>query len=216
MRSAPLPTALRASITADCAVVVLARAPVPGAAKTRLIPRLGAWRAAALQARLTERAMRTATAARVGEVLLCVTPRRSHPAFLLLSRKYRVKITLQRGGDLGQRMRQALDRALRRHRAAVIIGTDCPSLTPQDLRRAARLLRGDCDVVLAPAEDGGYVLIGLSKACPRLFEGIEWGGSSVLRETLARSEGLKVKRLRTLWDVDRPRDLERLRALRSS
>jgi glycosyltransferase A (GT-A) superfamily protein (DUF2064 family) len=109
-----------------------------------------------------------------------------------------------------------LDRALRRHRAAVIIGTDCPSLTPQDLRRAARLLRGDCDVVLAPAEDGGYVLIGLSKACPRLFEGIEWGGSSVLRETLARSEGLKVKRLRTLWDVDRPRDLERLRALRSS
>jgi hypothetical protein len=197
-------------------VIVFARAPVPGAAKTRLIPRLGAWRAAALQARLTARALRTASAARVGEVTLCVTPRRNSPAFRPLAGKQRVEIGLQRGRDLGERMAGALARALRRRRAAIVIGTDCPALTPRDLRRAARLLRGHCDAVLAPAEDGGYVLVGMKKPCPQFFDGIEWGSDSVLRDTLARAHGLKVKLLRTLWDVDRPEDLARLRSLRFS
>lgn len=216
MLSAPRPIALRASTSADCAVVVFARAPVPGTAKTRLVPRLGAWRAARLQLRLTERALRTATAAALGEVVLCVTPRRNSPAFLSLSEKYRIAIALQGAGDLGERMSRALERALRTHRNVIVIGTDCPALKPLDLRRAARLLRGNCDVVIAPAEDGGYVLIGLRKPCPRLFKGVEWGSDSVLRETLARSKGLKVKLVRTLWDVDRPEDLARLRALRFS
>jgi hypothetical protein len=112
-------------------------------------------------------------------------------------------------------MRNAFARALRRHSSAIIIGTDCPALTPRDLRRAARLLRGDCDAVLAPAEDGGYALIGLRKLRRELFEGIEWGGPLVLRDTLARTKDLKVKLLRTVWDLDRPEDLERLRSLRS-
>ena len=189
---------------------------MPGAAKTRLIPKLGAWRAARLQLRLMERALRTARAAGVGKVALHVTPRRNNPAFLCAAGRYQVEIRLQGEGSLGARMRRGFERALRRHRSAIIIGTDCPALKPSDLRRAKRLLRGDCDAVLSPAEDGGYVLIGLKKPWPRLFEGIEWGSDSVLRETLARSNGLKVKLLRTLWDVDRPEDLPRLRSLRFS
>src|SRR5437879_10054624 len=69
-------------------------------------------------------------------------------------------------------MYRALAAALRRYSAALLIGTDCPVLRPQDLRRATRLLRGGCDVVLSPAEDGGYALIGARRVSWRLFDGI--------------------------------------------
>jgi len=199
---------------ADCAVIVFARAPVPGAAKTRLAPKLGAWRAARLQLRLTERALRTAAGG--GKAALHVTPRRNHASFQDLRKRFGVPVALQQGHDLGERMHNALERALRRHRTAIVIGTDCPALNPRDLQKAARLLHGNCDVVLSPAEDGGYVLVGLKKPCPRLFKGVEWGSAAVLRQTLERSAGLRVRLLRTLWDVDRPEDLARLRSLRFS
>jgi rSAM/selenodomain-associated transferase 1 len=201
----------RASTGADVAIIVFARAPVPGQAKTRLIPRLGAWRAAALQAQLTGRALRTARAARCGRVELHVTRRHG-----LFEKEFPVK--RQKGGDLGVRMLNAFENALRRHRAVVLIGTDCPALKPADLRRAARLLRGACDAVLAPAEDGGYALIGLKRARKAIFEGIDWGGDAVLRQTLAKIRLLdfNCRLLRTVWDLDRPEDLERLRSLRFS
>jgi glycosyltransferase A (GT-A) superfamily protein (DUF2064 family) len=97
-----------------------------------------------------------------------------------------------------------------------VIGSDCPALHPGDLRRAARLLAGGCDVVLAPAEDGGYVLIGARRISPRLFSGIDWGSFSVFEQSVARLEtlGYRWRALRRLWDVDRPEDLQRLRWLR--
>lgn len=189
-------------------MLVFARAPVPGRAKTRLIPRLGAWRAARLQWRLTRHALHTARQA-FPSVELHVTS--AHGMFLSL----RGKLEVQRGRDLGERMHHALAAALRHHRAAILIGTDCPGLSARDLRRAARLLRSN-DVVLAPAEDGGYALVGLRKPCARIFQGVAWGSGSVLRETRARIEkaGLRSKMLRTVWDLDRPEDLDRLRSLR--
>src|SRR5262245_63064687 len=111
--------------TASTAIIVFARPALPGRAKTRLIPRLGAWRAARLHARLTAAALRTARAARCGEVEL--------------------QIKQQRGRDLGERMFRAFAKALRRHRRVILIGTDCPVLKAADLRRAARLLCGACD-----------------------------------------------------------------------
>src|SRR5256885_854448 len=155
-------------------LIVFARAPTPGAAKTRLIPRLGAWRAARLQARLTMRALRTALAADCGPVELHGSEAR-HRFFAHCRNKFRVEVKGQRGTDLGARMHGALAAALRRRRAAILIGTDCPALRPADLRRAARLLRGAREAVLAPAEDGGYALIGARRASPALFEGIAWG-----------------------------------------
>lgn len=207
---------MRAS-TAASAILVFARAPIPGAAKTRLIPRLGAWGAARLQARLTDLALRTAGAAGA-EVELHVTPGRRHPFFEFLGKKERIPVRLQRGKDLGERMLRASRRALRRYRSVVVIGTDCPVLRPSDLKRAMRLLRGACDAVIAPAEDGGYALIGLSRLHPGIFRGIEWGGHSVLRETLSRMKALNFtcRLLPTVWDVDRPQDLDRLRSLRFS
>ena len=187
-------------------IIVFARAPVPGEAKTRLVPKLGAWRAARLHARLTLHALRTA---QLADRAVELHGTRRHTFFKDLKLKFR----LQRGKDLGERMHHALSKA---KGPAILIGTDCPMLTPADLRRAARWLRGGCEVVLAPAEDGGYVLIGARRISPEVFRGIEWGSSSVYQGTARRLSdlGYRWRALRPVWDVDRPEDLERLRALR--
>lgn len=192
-------------------ILVFARAPVPGKAKTRLEPRLGAWGAARLQARLTQHALRTALDARCGRVELHGTQR--HALLLQYARKLGVPFHLQHGRDLGERMHHALARA----RGAILIGTDCPELRAADLRRAARLLRGGSDVVIAPARDGGYVLIGARRVSARLFAGIEWGGARVYADTVQRLERLRYRwrALRAMQDVDRPQDLGQLRWLRS-
>ena len=183
-------------------VIVFSRAPVPGRVKTRIAARLGAWRAARLHLRLTRLALRTAHAAACGPVELHVTAR--HRAFPRNEKKF-----LQRGNNLGERMY----RALHRHKRAILIGSDCPALRAADLRAAARRLRAGYRVVLAPAEDGGYALIAARSAPRALFEGIAWGGPEVFAETLRRLRDLRSCVLRTLWDVDRPEDLERLRAM---
>jgi uncharacterized protein len=185
-------------------IIVFAKAPVPGKAKTRLIPRLGEWRAARLHAQLTADAVRTARAAECGPVELHGTAQ--HSFFRSLNAPFRV----QRGRDLGERMYHALSR----NPGAILIGADCPELTAADLRRAARWLRGGYDLVLAPAEDGGYALIGARRVSPEMFRGIAWGTSAVYSETVERLKGKRWRALRTLWDVDRPEDLPRLRALR--
>lgn len=186
-------------------IIVFARAPVAGKAKTRLAPRLGDAGAARLQARLTRAAVRTALAARCGPVEVHGATR--HRFFGTLGVRFR----LQRGRDLGERMRHALARA---RRPAILIGADCPALRAPDLRRADRWLRAGYDAVLAPAEDGGYALVGLRRMVPGLFEGIAWGGVNVFTETTARLAGRRWRALRTVWDVDRPQDLERLSAVR--
>jgi rSAM/selenodomain-associated transferase 1 len=195
---------------ADSVVIVFARAPLAGAVKTRLVPRLGAERAARLQERLIRSALRTA--AGCGHVQLHVT--RGHAWFRTLG----APVRMQRGADLGERMHHALRVALRRHRTVVLIGNDAPSLRATDLGQAVRWLRGGVDIVLAPAEDGGYALIAARRIDARVLEGIRWGGPDVLaatRRNIARA-GLRYRLLRTVWDVDRPEDLERLRSLRFS
>lgn len=186
-------------------IIVFAKAPVPGQAKTRLIPRLGAWRAARLHARLIRQTVQTALAARCGRVELHGT--RAHSFF----RSLKVCFRLQRGHDLGERMYHALARA---REPAILIGTDCPALAPADLRRAVRCLRSGYDAVIAPAEDGGYALIGFRRPSWRFFEGIEWGGASVYAETAKKLERCRWRALRRVWDIDRPQDVERLRSLR--
>jgi rSAM/selenodomain-associated transferase 1 len=178
-------------------VLVFSRRGVPGRVKTRLVPRLGEWGAARLHARLTRHALRVARAAGCGPVELYDTAK-------------------QRGADLGERMHRALARGLRRHRGAIVIGSDCPDLRPAHLARAARWLAGGSEVVLAPAQDGGYVLIGARRISPLLFRGIAWGGPDVYEHTVRRLDalGLRWRALPCLWDVDRPEDLERLRWLR--
>ena len=200
---------------AGAAVIVFARAPQPGRVKTRLAPRLGEWGAAHLHRRFVRRALHVALAARCGPVELHGAPRGRHAFFLQCARNRNISLWDQRGRDLGQRMFNAIADALRRHHAVILIGTDCPALRQSDLRGAARALAGGYDAVLAPAEDGGYPLIGLRRASPRLFERIAWGGPDVFARTAEELDrlGWRWRRLRTLWDVDRPGDLARIRAL---
>ena len=210
MRSAPHRSALRAitPISADCVVIVFARAPLAGAVKTRIAASIGDAAAAKLHRDLVRGAVEAARAARCGPVELHVT--RRHVFF----RRLGVPVRLQRGADLGSRMH----RALARQRRAIVIGADAPALLPGDIARAARLLCGAADIVFAPAEDGGYALIGARRVTPAIFTGVEWGSARVLAQTLRNvaHADLRWKLLRTVWDVDRPEDLERFRARRFS
>jgi rSAM/selenodomain-associated transferase 1 len=192
------------------ALAILAKAPVAGSVKTRLIPALGAEGAAALHARLIERTVETANAAAIGTVTLWVTA--PHTCFTALASRFHISLATQPEGDLGARMLAAGRAAAG---PAIIIGTDCPALRPSHLREAAGALRDGTDVVVIPAEDGGYVLIGSRQAQPRLFDHMTWSTDQVMAQTRQRltRAGLTWRELPPLWDVDRPEDLARLRAL---
>jgi uncharacterized protein len=187
-------------------IAILAKAPVPGFAKTRLIPAIGAHAAAVLQERLTERAVANAIAANVGPVTLWCAPDPSHPSFVDLARRSSISLKRQPEGDLGARMLAASGNG-----PTLVIGSDCPALAPLHLRAASEALTG-ADVVLIPAEDGGYVLIGTRAPYPGLFTGMTWGTDMVLAETRKRiaALGLKAVELSPLWDVDSESDLARM------
>ena len=192
-------------------IAVLAKAPVPGFAKTRLIPRLGAEGAAALQERLLDRALATARGAAIGPVTLWCAPDETHPAFAAARARHGVRLARQPEGDIGDRMGAAFAAA---PGPLALIGTDCPVLAPADLLATRDALHAGADVVLSPAEDGGYGLIALARPQPALFEGIPWSTEGVMGATLAQAAraGLSVRCLPTIWDVDVPADLDRLAA----
>jgi rSAM/selenodomain-associated transferase 1 len=194
-------------------VAVFAKAPVPGAVKTRLAALLGAEGAATFHASLVRQALTVATESRAGPVELWCAPDASHPFFAACARDFGVALRRQEGADLGARMRHAAEDALAAGSAVVLIGSDCPALAAASLRDAALALRGH-DAVLQPAEDGGYVLIGLSRALPGIFESIAWGGATVMADTRRRlaQAGARWKELAMSWDVDRPEDYARAQA----
>jgi rSAM/selenodomain-associated transferase 1 len=194
-------------------VAVFAKAPIPGEVKTRLHGILGPEGAAALQAGLVRHALSTALAAGIGSVELHCAPDEHHDFFVRCAQRFHVTLVRQEGRDLGERMGRAFESALGAGRALLMMGSDCPVLRPEDLRSARAALRKDT-AVLIPAEDGGYVLIGLAAPVAGLFTGVDWGTEAVLRQTRARfaESGLKCAELPALWDVDRPEDYARLSA----
>jgi rSAM/selenodomain-associated transferase 1 len=197
-------------LTNNNQLIIFTRYPEPGRTKTRMISILGEAGAAMLQKKMTEYTLKKV---------------RQLPSLLSLSiavyftggNEALIKDWLgndllyerQSEGDLGQRMQSAFERAfVRGMTKVVIIGTDCPELTVPILSQAFDGLDRH-DLVLGPAVDGGYYLIGLSRLVPELFIGINWGSSEVLAQTkkVARQLNLKVDYLPLLNDVDRPEDL---------
>jgi uncharacterized protein len=200
-------------VTEPAGIAVFAKAPVAGYAKTRLAPLLGAEGAAALQAELIERTVATGLAAGLGPVSLWCAPGREHPLFARLAAAHGLALFDQQGPDLGARMAAAFEALT--PPPLLLIGTDCPALTPEHLRDcAAALAKGD-DAVFLPAEDGGYVLVGLKEPRPALFAGIAWGTVTVMAETRRRlrAAGLSWSEPAVLWDLDEPRDYDRYLAL---
>lgn len=194
-------------------VIVFAKAPVPGLAKTRLAPALGAPGAARLADRLLRHAVQQALAAGVGPVDLCVTPDGGHPAFIELSGLPGVSQSLQGDGDLGRRMDRAFERTLATAGCALLIGTDAPQLDAAVLQHAAAALQRH-DAVFVPAADGGYALVGLRRPAPGLFDGMRWSHARVMADTRDRlvAAGLTYAELPVLHDIDEPADLAHLPA----
>ncbi len=196
-------------------LIVFTRFPDPGKTKTRLIPELGAKGAARLQRQMTEHII--ATAAMVSNRLgLTIEVRHEGGNAGLLQEWLGPQFSYrpQGPGDLGRRMERAFEAAFRDSKGAtVIVGSDIPGISPDIIQQAFEGLQKN-DLVLGPALDGGYYLIGMKKTIPaetypRLFDGINWGTGEVLSQTLqtARESGLRFVLLESLADVDRPVDL---------
>lgn len=190
------------------AVIVMAKAPRPGLAKTRLIPALGADGAALLAARLLDHAVAQAVAAQLGPVQLFAAPDTFDPAFAALALRHGLHLHDQGEGDLGQRMQRAFAAVLADGAPALMIGTDAPALDAPMLRAAQTALL-DHDAVFVPAHDGGYALIGLHRSAAWLFEGMPWSTAAVMATTRQRAAaaGWRIAELAPVHDIDEPADL---------
>ncbi len=199
----------------EARILVFAKAPIPGRTKTRLIPSLGQQGAADLHAQLVRHTLATATQTNLCPVELWCSEALEHPFFKECQKNFPITLKQQQGIDLGERMANAFNETLKQANQVILIGSDCPALTATDLEEALATLKGNHDCVLKPAEDGGYVLIGLTKPVEDIFHNIHWGSDTVLRDTRTRLSaiGWHWHEQASIWDLDRPADLEKLKLL---
>lgn len=185
--------------------MLLTREPVAGKVKTRLIPALGSTGALALFERLLQRQIEVLQHQRFCRSCLWVEGDPGAPVF----QRSGLPLFRQQGEDLGQRMYQAAHSVLKDDDVVILIGSDCPDLDKDYLEYALQAMYCGVDVVIGPAADGGYVLLGLRQSDPTLFTGVEWGSSRVLEQTIARVRSLNLEYLllHPLSDIDHPEDL---------
>jgi len=199
---------------AESALIIFAKAPIPGQVKTRLCPPLTPDEAASLHGSFVLDAMeRSQEAGRHGSVtverFLACAPPADHVFFKIMEERHKVRLLRQTGDDLGSRMDQACKEIFALgYQRALLVGTDVPSLPASYYGQAISLL-ADHDLVLGPSLDGGYYLIGLKRPAPDLFRGIPWSTNQVfpLTRTKAEALGLKTALLPTCRDVDTIDDL---------
>lgn len=196
------------------AIAVMAKAPEAGQVKTRLVPPLSHEEAAELyRCLLLDKLLQVGQLEGVDRYL-AYTP---YEAALMMRELAPSSFSLisQEGSDLGDRLHRLSAILLERdHPGVIIIDSDTPTLPTTYLRESIDRLRdGPTDLVLGPADDGGYYLIGMKRPCRALFEGIQWSGPSVLAMTLQRAsaERLQIATLPSWFDVDTADDLRRLR-----
>jgi len=192
-------------------IIIFAKAPLPGFAKTRLIPVLGQTGAAKLAQQMLFNTLHEAIAAEIGTVELCVTPASHHPAWNGIQFPAGIDISDQGEGDLGARLALASERALTNAEQILLIGTDCVEMSGGLLREAAKALQ-EYDAVIHCTDDGGYALLGLQRFSPFLFSDMPWSSDTVSSTTLARigQLGWSLHVGQMLHDVDEPQDLKYL------
>ena len=198
-------------------LIIFAKEPVSGKVKTRLIPEIGPDKALSLYSELLSDTLKVASNSCIEEIHLYLHGDTRNNSIQNLVKQYGVKVCSQSGDNLGERMLNAFKNSLTDFKRVIIIGTDCPSLELDDISQANNALDGDVDIVLGPAEDGGYYLIGLKQDFDFLFKNIEWGSGQVLSETLEliNQRSLNYHLLQTRWDLDRPSDLKRYSSLKN-
>ena len=199
---------------ADAVVLVFSKAPVAGEVNTRLTPYISHQQAAELQRELVHNRLEMLASSNLCQFQLWCAPDTDHPFFDECANQYCIDLNAQSGIDLGERMLNATQAMLNNYNKVIIIGTDAPALGGDQIGQAIKELDSH-DTVLVPAEDGGYVLIGMSEHREGMLSDIAWGCGDVLKETMQNLErlGLHCRLLDTCWDVDRPEDLERYRRL---
>jgi rSAM/selenodomain-associated transferase 1 len=192
------------------ALIIFAKAPIPGEVKTRLCPPLTPDEAASLHGTLVLDAVERAKGLPGASLYVAGTPDLSHPFFKVMEGRYGAKLLPQRGPDLGSRMKWAMQDAFEQGAQEVLLtGTDLPTLPRAHLVEALTLVKRH-DVVLGPTADGGYYLIGLRKMVPALFDGIAWSTAPVFAETKQKIEqaGLSLGLLPECRDLDTLEDLK--------
>ena len=197
------------SAVATAGLFLFTRFPQPGQTKTRLIPALGASGAADLQRQMTEYLLRRLRGFCQGRIALEVHFAGGTMAQMRHWLGDSAVLMPQGEGDLGDRLKLALCRGFAAGlQHIIVIGSDCPDVSEVQIARALALLDSH-DVVLGPAVDGGYYLIGLNRLHAPLFENIPWSTARVLERTaaIARHSDLSVALLAPLSDIDRPEDL---------
>ncbi len=192
-------------------IIIIAKAPLPGLAKTRLIPALGEQAAADLAARMLQYCVAQALSAKLGVVELCVSPSLEHAIWQELNLPAGLHWSLQSEGDLGARLRAALARVDFEREQVLLIGSDCPELNVEHLTQAASALQQH-ELVMLPVSDGGYALLGMRCYHPSVFEGIRWSSDKVAEQTRCAVQrlGATLFELETLHDIDIPKDLVNL------
>lgn len=189
-------------------ITILAKAPIPGYTKTRLIPVLGKVGAANLQQQMLEDMVKQAVESEVGNVEIFCAPDQKHDCFIQLKHDYQIVLRTQYGKDIGERMSNAFKDELPKYDAVILTGTDCPQLDSKQLQKVAESLQ-EAEVVIIPALDGGYVLIAMSNFYPELLSNISWGTDQVMQQTKKCLSKLNIKYtlLAPLRDIDREKDL---------
>lgn len=192
-------------------IIILAKAPQPGFAKTRLIPALGAEGAAKLAQQMLSHTLSAALAADIGTVELCSTPKIDNIAWQGITLPVGIEIIDQGEGDLGTRLARASERAIENAEFVLLIGTDCVEMSATLLREAAQSLH-EHDAVIHCTADGGYALLGLKRYSAVLFSDMPWSTDAVASTTIARIKqlGWSLHVGQLLHDVDTPQDLKYL------
>jgi uncharacterized protein len=198
------------TVRPEATICVFAKPPRAGEVKTRLAAAIGAAQAAALARAFLEDTWVAASVPPWARTVLAST----EPSAVELAGWRRGHIWPQGTGDLGERLERVLRRALRESPMALAIGTDTPGLPPALLFEARSALRG-ADAVLGPCEDGGFYLLGLRRCPPELLRDLPWSSADTFQRTATRlrARGLRTAVISPWFDVDRPEDLECLRAL---
>lgn len=201
----------------DSVIQVFCKAPIAGQVKTRLMPVLSAEQAMQVHIELTELMLKLLHDAALCHVQLWCSPTIEFDFFQQLAAKYHLTLHQQSDSGLGGRMFDALNAGLQYFKQVLLIGCDCPSLTADDFKQAIAALKHGADVVLAPTEDGGYILIGVKQPQAVVLSDVDmpWGTAQVLAVTRKRikQQNLKGHEIRQRWDIDTPDDLARYRAL---
>ena len=194
----------------DAVVLVFAKAPIQGEVNTRLIPDIGVEAATNLQSELILSRLKTLQENNLCATHLWCSPNTEYSFFQNCKKHYDIELFEQFGDDLGLRMSFAIKQSLQNFTRVILIGTDAPSLTTDHIETSITELNNN-DMVLAPAEDGGYVLIGMSQHNHNIFQSINWGSDSVLEATRDKISKNKLTsyELEPCWDIDRVEDYQR-------